>query len=244
MTYAFDIPGYVQGHRFSDDPLYYDAAALRFKDLAGYGERADLRITAGTPLFETVNGQRCARLNNTFHGQMHSPIPWSGSCIVALKNQWLSGASVAAYPLIFGDGAVSSAGKLLVAHYSGVRRVQLGTGSDQLTIRAERTDNNPMVVAFAFDQQTRKAYMSVDGVTVTEVVGPASTVNGNAIALSSGQYGVRFGNISGTAGDLTEITNMTVSMYEQHFFDGNILTGSLAKTKEFVGRLKTQYGAI
>lgn len=244
MTYAFDIPGYVQGHRLLDDPLYYDSVAQRFKDLAGYDHLGNgLTISTGAPVFETVNGNRGLRLNNTFNGKFRCPIPWMGSIIAVLKPMYISGATISRYPLLFGDAVLqSSNGQFNVNHFSGSRRVVLTTPNGQLGALQSRADNNIVVLAMGTDQLTRKAYSSVDGVTVTETGPIAPSTHGTSIALSSSAGStVRFGNMTGVAGDIAEVTDLYCHYYEHHFFDGNILTNSLAKTKEFMDRLKLQY---
>jgi hypothetical protein len=241
---ASSIPGYIMGHRFSDDPADYNSGSKRFLDKAGYGAKADLRVTIGDPTFATVNSQRAVLMDNTCHGNFHSPIAWQGSAVFVLKPNYVSGAVLVRYPIQWGDLAASSNGKLSVIHSSGQRQVKLGSGSDQLAGTLQRTDNNAVVVAFAISQETRLMYRSIDGVTVSTSTATASAVNGNAVALGSAQYGSRWGNMSGTAGDTTPITDMNCYFMEQHFFSENILTGSnLALTAAFIAELKAQYGA-
>ena len=90
---ANTIPGYIMGHRFSDDPAYYDSTNKRFYDLAGYGPKADLKVTVGTPIFETVNGQRSVKMDNTCHGVFQPAIAWQGSAVFVLKPVYVSGAN-------------------------------------------------------------------------------------------------------------------------------------------------------
>ena len=52
MKFAFDVPGYVQGHRFSDEAEYYDSANQRFYDLAGFNRFGNhVEKIVGTPAF-------------------------------------------------------------------------------------------------------------------------------------------------------------------------------------------------
>lgn len=243
MKSAFDINGYVQGYRFSDDPLYYDSETKRFKDLAGYGDSADLRVTVGSPVFEDVDGSRCVRLDNTFHGLMPSPCPWMGTVVAVIKPVYISGGTLFRYPLMYGD-AVSQAsnGALRIVHASGYRQVIYYTASAQLMPTQTRTDNNTVVVAFTHDQETRKGYSTSDGVTVSEVTATASTTLGNAVAISSAQYGVRFGNMNGVAGDTTELTDFYANLFELHFFAEASLVDDLPAIKVFMDDLKAKYG--
>jgi hypothetical protein len=242
---ANTIPGYIMGHRFSDDSAHYNSGTKRFLDKAGYGSKADLRVTVGDPVFETVNSQRGARLNNTWHGLFASPVPWQGSAIFVVK-PWMVGTTTQnKYPILFGDSATANAnGALQLVHTSAQRRLTWTTASAQLANTLQRTDDNAVVVAFSISQEARTGYRSSDGITVSTQAGPASTVNGNAIAMGSARFGARFGNLNAVAGDTTEETVLTCTFFEQHFFSENILTGdNLALTAAFIAELKTQYGA-
>jgi hypothetical protein len=233
------------GHRFSDDPADYNGGTKRFLDKAGYGSRADLRVTVGDPVFETVNSQRAVRLNNQCHGVFASPIPWQGSAVFVLKPWMVGGATTTRYPILFGDAVTASSnGSMSVVVASGARRVGLSTPSAQLSGTLQRTDDNAVVVAYAISQETRTMQRTSDGITVTTSTGAASVTHGNAIALGSAQFGARWGNLNAVAGDTTLETVLTVSMMEQHYFSENILVGSnLALTAAFIAELKTQYGA-
>lgn len=242
---ASNLPGYLSGHRFSDAPAHYDPVAKRFRNLSAYGARGDLQITVGNPIFETFNGQRCTRLDNTCHGVLPSPIPWEGSVVLVLKPWMVGTATTTRYPLLFGDATTAvSNGGVQVVYAGGGRRVGLATPSAQLTHNLSRNDDNCVAVAFAISQETRLGYRSTDGVTVSAAVASASATTGNACALGSGLEGVRFGNTKGLVGDSTVDTVLTVSMMEQHFFSENILApANLAATAAFLAELKAQYGA-
>lgn len=242
---ANTIPGYLMGHRFSDDAAHYNTTSKRFLDKAGYGAKADLRVTVGDPVFEIVNGQRGARLNNTWHGLFASPVPWQGSAIFVVKPWMVGGTTVTRYPILFGDAVTASSnGALQVVHNSGQRRFVWTTASAQLQNTLQRSDENVVVVAYAISQEARTGYRSSDGVTVSTQAGPASTVNGNAIAMGSARFGARFGNLNAVAGDTTEETVLTCTFFEQHYFSENILVGdNLALTAAFISELKAQYGA-
>jgi hypothetical protein len=242
---ANTIPGYIMGHRFSDDSAHYNSGTKRFLDKAGYGPKADLRVTVGDPVFETVNSQRGARLNNTWHGLFASPVPWQGSAIFVLKPWMVGSATTTKHPILFGDAATASAnGQLQVTFTSSQRRMVWVTPSAQLSNTLTRNDDNAVVVAFSISQETRLGYRSSDGLTVSTVAAPASTVNGLAPAMSSAVYGARFGNLSAVAGSTTEETVLTCTFFEQHYFSENILVGdNLTLTAAFIAELKTQYGA-
>lgn len=242
---ASSLPGYLIGHRFSDSPADYDPVSKRFLDKAGYGSRADLRVVLGDPLFETVNGQRCVRMNNQCHGLFPSPVPWQGSAIFVLKPWMVGGTTVTKWPILFGDQVTASSnGALQLVHASGQRRVGWVTASSQLSNVLQRNDDNVVVVAYAISQETRLGYRSSDGITVNTSAATASSVNGNAAAMGSAQFGARWGNLNAVAGDTTLETVLTLSMMEQHYFQGNILVGdNLPLTAAYMAELKAQYGA-
>lgn len=250
MTYPFEIPSYVQGYRFSDESdVFYDAATKTFKDQAGYGSRADLVITAGSPVFDTVGGKRCVRLDNTFHGLFPTPIPWMGSVVAVIKPEYVSGATLTRHPLLFGNSTSAAAnGALQITHASGQRRVVLSTPNSSLTCTQTRTDNNLVVVGFATDQETRKGYATNDGATITETTAPASTTNGNAVALgwqTQGiDYGARFGDMDNLPANLTALTDFYCEMFELHFFADNIWTKQPAKAAELIASLRAKYGVV
>lgn len=243
--YAFQIPNYIQGHRFSDDSLFYDSTKKQFIDQAGYGERAALKITVGSPKFETMNNERALLLDNTFHGQFASPIPFQGSMVLVLKPKYTGiGANAANYISIFGNSPTLTSNGLLYLQYSGVqRRVGLQTGSGRLALIKSRNDDNAVVIAFALDQTTQKLYCTTDGITVQEAT-PSTIRNDDGLnaSLRSGMYGVGFGNLNGVAGDVAPVANLSTYMFEQHFYAGNILTENLVETKAFIDTLKEKYG--
>ena len=245
--YAFQIPNYIQGHRFSDDELFYDSTKKQFIDQAGYGERAALKITVGSPKFETMNNERALLLDNSFHGQFASPIPFQGSMIVVLKPKTEGVvASVSNFISIFGDSPTLTSNGLLYTQYAGnQRRVILQIGSGRLALTKSRTDDNAVVIAYALDQTTQKLYCTVDGTTVQEVA-PSAIRNDDGLnaSMRSGLHGVRFGNLSGVAGNVAPIANLSTYMFEQHFYAGNILTENLAETKAFIDALKEKYGIV
>lgn len=246
MSRVFDIASIVAEYVFDDtNPDYYDPVEKRFKDQCGFGRNADIRITTGTPLFTTVNGKRVLDLDNTFHGLFHSPIPWMGTIIATLQPNWVSGATVSKYPLIFGDLSIASNGRLRVTHSSGTRSVNFETTSGSISVSRSRADNNMVCVAFSVDQETRTGYATADGTTVVTAAGPVSTTNGVGVTPNTGQYGVRFGNLSTTAGDVTQATDMTVRLARIAFAADNelLVAGNLATVKAYMDQCKSEYAA-
>jgi hypothetical protein len=62
--------------------------------------------------------------------------------------------------------------------------------------------------------------------------------------MQAANEGVRVGNISGTAADLTEISDFNLYLFEWHWFKGNVLAGApLSQVATEIAALKSFYGA-
>jgi hypothetical protein len=242
MTSPSAVPSYVQGYRFSDASTdFYDAG--RFKDQAGYGAAADAVVVAGTPVFATVGGHRCVKMDNTWHGGFPMPCPWQGAIVLVAKPEYVSGATLTRYCFIFGDFTTASAnGNLNAQHFSGQRRFALATPSAVLNPILSRSNNDLVVVGFGHDQETRKLYSTIDGVSIAETSAASGTTSGNSVALSSAQVGVRFGDLNNSASDLTELTDMYLHLFEVHFFSENIWRRYPAEAASMMAAIRTQYG--
>jgi len=237
------MASYVAGYKFTQSASHYDSGAGRFLDLAGYSPEQDIIVTTGTPVFETVGGKEGVVLNNTWHAKVHNPIPWMGTLVAVIKPNYVSGGTVEINPLIFGDAVtVSSNGRLRVNHASTVRGVRLATASGTLTATESASANDVMAVALATDQETRKGYSTQDGVTITETGPVSGTTNGNGVALGCALDGIRIGNTNGTAGNTTEVTTITATLFELYFFAENVFVADAAALATFIGELRTEYG--
>lgn len=244
MSYAFEIPGYMQGYIFSDSSEdYYDATSKTFHDQAGYGDKAGLTIHTGSPVFNTLDSHRGVKMDNTFHGSFQMPIPWQGSVVAVMRPESLVSGTLKRYPLIFGDASSNSSnGKLQILRFSGQRRLTWETPSSSLSAVDSQNDDLMRVFSASIDQSTRKSYVTNDGSTVTEKTASTSTTNGNAVALESARTGARFGEMKGISGDVTLETALVVRMYEMHFFAGNIWTNHATKAAAFMTSLREKYG--
>ena len=245
-----DIPGYIMGHRFSDDPADYDSVNKRWYDKAGYGALGShCEVVLGDPAgkFANVpaaNNRRGVLMDNTWHAKMRCPIPWQGSVLMVCRPQNISGATTRGrFIALFGNAATATSnGNLQLIYVSTERRIQLSTPSAQVQRQLSRTDDAVRFVAFSIDQSDRKMRATTDGITVTEATAPASTTNGNAVALQAANEGVRVGNLTALAGDLTEQADLNLYLFEWHFFKGNILTGpALAQVAAEIAALRTHY---
>jgi hypothetical protein len=248
-----DIPGYIMGHRFSDDPADYDSVNKRWHDKSPYaGRGGDITVTVGDPASKfanvaSANNRRGLLFDNTWQGTMPSPIPWMGSVIVVAKIQNLSGtATRTVLPAIFGDSTTLTVnGSIAFTFASPNRQFRLSGPNWQLVAGPQnRSDDNTRVTAASFDQQTRLSYITGDGVSVTTAAAPASSTNGNALTLGSALTGVRVGNMSGVAGDTAAITDFNAYIFEWHWFKGNVLAGAtLSQVATEIAALKSFYGA-
>jgi hypothetical protein len=253
MKFAYDVPGYLCGHRYTQDSRYYDAANNRFLDLARYGNH--VRKTAGVPAYSNHGGnnREGLLLDNSCQLEMDNPIPWEGTVVLALKIHKPAAANL--FPYLFGDAALSTSnGMLIVQGAGGAGNVTLtmATPSSALASAQSLAQDTIHVIAFAMDQETRKAYRTIDGVTVNESAAAGASPSGVAAAMgwngniglagSLGSRMVRIGNNSGVVGDVAANATNYVHLFEDHFFKGNALRNSLPVVKEFIDSLKATYG--
>lgn len=244
-----NIPGYVQGFVFSDaSTAFYDAGV--FKDQAGYGSTNDLTITTGTPSFVNVGSTRGLTLDNTVQGRFLPAIPWEGTMIMVMQPAMSVNGNI--YPVIFGvTAAISSNGKLLIIRASSADyRHGFSSPSSSLTPTNTYTaspQSGVKVGAWAISQETRKSYVSKDGVLVTEsaAFSAASTsgieLSGKDTTRTDGIW-ARFGNLSGVLGDVAPTTNKMV-ICALHCFKGNALADSrLSAIAAEMATLKLQVG--
>lgn len=254
MKFAYDVPGYVQGFRFSQDRRFYDSANARFFDLAGYNRFGNYcEKVNGTASFANhgTNSREGLRLDNTNHWQFTPMVPWEGTHLIVFRPIFASGATMSIHPLIFGNAAtVGSNGKIRLQFASGVRSINIDTPSSSLSRSvAGLVSGSIALAAFSLSQSDRKARATQDGVTVSASSALAGTTNGVGVAIgaggSAGTLGARLcrlGNLSGTEGDVVQNTTDYLDLFEYHTFKGDQLTDNLAAMKEFIDSLKTHYG--
>lgn len=249
----YDVPGYVQGFRFKNDSEFYDSGAKVFHDLAGYGSANGLTITTGTPSFASpagANSQEGMTLDNTVQGDFLPAIPWEGTMIVAHKPAIVGATTHSMRVVLFGSATTATSnGNFTVTHNSTQRRSELtsAAGTNQSTVN--KTSDAVQVVAFAKMQNTRKGYVTIDGVTVTETAAVSAANNGNGLAMGwhngtspNGQR-ARFGNLSGTIGDTVAFsTGSTVTMFEMHFYKGNPMVDNPTEFAALMAAINTDYG--
>jgi hypothetical protein len=243
MTFAFEVPGYLQGHRFSDSERFYDQNNKTFKDLAGFDDFGNgLVIDIGSPKFENIGGLTGILLDNTYHGHFRHAITWQGSSIFVLKPKLNVAETATIYPLLFGDGQANVGANLTVMHFSGERRIiWKGSGGDTAPLLTFYNDDL-VIFGFSNNQENRSLSSTKDGVTINSATQNSNPDSGNEISMSSALSGCRFGNLSGTAGDTAQMTSLQTYMFEQHFFAGDIFADHPVVAKSFMDSLKSKYG--
>lgn len=250
-TYAWDIPSYRQGHRFSQTSEFYDAANTRFLDRAGYTRFGNNHcgVAVGTPAFSNhgANSREGLLLDNSCQMQFLPAIPWQGTMLIVFKPTLVS-AAVSIYPWLFGEsGTSSSNGHLLLNRASAVNSIQCRTPAAVLSRSITGlTSGNITIAAFSISQVDRKIYSTQDGVTITATSAAAGTTSGEAVAIGGFRNSVitnRFCRLgananSGSAANATDYLHL----FEQHFWKGDVLNNSATKLQAFIASLKTYYG--
>lgn len=244
MTQPFDIESYVQGYRFSDDPMYYDSSTQTFKDLAGYGESAGLKIPVGTPTFDTVDGFRVVNFDNTFYGNFEVPNSWHGSMVLVMRPEFSSSGTQTLYPILFGDNVSTPTqnGSIRFVHFSGNITARYAGPSGTIQGSEAVAAGSAYVFGGAHDQQTRKAYSTLDGITINESSAVSGTTHGNSCYMPTGESGARIGDLNGDPSDQTDNTSVFyMRAFEMHLFQGNIWTEYPTKALALVNTLKDKY---
>lgn len=248
---AHEIPGYVQGHRFSDESdVFYDADNLKFKDLSGYGDFLDLEITTGTPAFEDTgaNNRRGLLLDKQCQGRFIPAAPWETTVVFAIYVELLTSGTQIRYPYLFGTQPTeSSNGNIRAQHSSGNRVVAVSTPSGQSNAEISQGTDGIIIAAVSFDQSTRKTYDTVDGVTVNESAALADGGNGGGLAIGAGGAGTfddiycRFGDLVGD-GSTTAEADLKVVALEHHFFAGNVISSHQDEVAALLSEMASYYG--
>lgn len=245
MKFAYDVPGYVQGHRFSDEADYYDSVNQRFYDISGFNRFGNhVEKVVGTPVFANrgSNSRRGLYLDNTNHWQFPHACPWMGSGLIVAELSFVTSGTTSFYPHIFGDAAtVSSNAQIRGGHFSGSTTINLAGPNAALAQSSAWPNNTLGIFAWSRNQEDRISRITRDGITVTATAPLAAATNGNSIGMA-GQPRCRLGNLSGIDGNTTASTTGTLHLFEQHFWKGDVLRDNLPELKAFIDTLKAHYG--
>jgi len=228
-----DLPGYVQGYKFTDSAAFYNSTDKYFIDQAGYSNfpASRLEITTGTPSFVDVNSARGMVRDNTVQGYLN-PFPmWHGSLIIVMGAPSRFSTNGSMYPLIGGSNATVTSNQSIRYWRVGAsdyrHRLQGGGG----LVNTTKGDDAIYATCIAGDQENRQAVaVEADGTRTAQT--PVAD-NNKAVqffhyiaAASDRDYGtrMRFGNIVGTKGNTAAFPNGdSMIICELHFFN-SILT--------------------
>jgi len=247
---AFEIDSYAQGARFSDESdFFYDSTAKSFKDLSGYSDLGNnnVDVKEGSPVFNNagVNARRGLFIDGTMYADFFTPNAWNGTIILVVNYSYLAGGTVGDFLYISGDATLgSSNASVVMSHFSGNRIIRAVTAASQVVAPdySIREDGTTVVYAFSFDQNTRRAYSTTDGITVSQSSEyTANAISGDFLAWGGGVR-TRVGNLSGDTTNNAASTKMEAVLFEQHCFTDNILLTDLAKVKLLIDDLKEYYG--
>lgn len=243
MTVPSDVAGYLQGFRFSDDPAYYNAG--HFYDLAGYDARGGgCDVLVGSPTFSTRNTKRAIVLDNTCHLEFLPAIPWEGATLLIYDVEVLN-ANFTAYAIRTGAGSTSQFAYLRIQNASSILKHRWANAGGSLT--REVTASGPIALGGACSQASRTAFITMDGVTVSES-SPVAGTNGSNVslftiaAINDLGYKSVIGNLSGVAGSTTLLTGCKVHLWEAHFFKGNPYVNQASAMASLIATKKTEYG--
>lgn len=243
MTVPSDIVGYLQGFRFSDDPTYYNAG--HFYDLAGYDARGGgCNVLLGTPTFSTRNSKRAIALDNTCHLEFLPAIPWEGASLLIYDVEVLN-ANFTAIVLRTGAGSAGQFAYLRTQNVNSTlkhRWISLSSG-----LIPEVTASGPVALGCSSSQASRTAFITTDGLTVSESSAAAGTNGSNvsfftAVVIADTSYKSVIGNLSGVAGSTTAVTGCKIHLWEAHFFKGNPYMDQASAMASLVATKKTEYG--
>ena len=243
-----DLPGYIQGYKFTDSAAFYNSAGNYFIDQAGYSDfpASRLEITDSTPSFVDVNAARGMVLNNTCQGLLNVPIKWGGSAITVWGAPSRFGTNGSLFPVICGANPTETGNGLFylnrasAASYRHYFRSQGGVATEY----AQHADDAIYASCGAIDQENRTvAAMNSAGTIRTSA---AVADNNIGLALNStvenGVYGSRdrFGNLDGGFGT-TAVAN-TMIICELHFFSGVLTDAPTTAVEAELVALEAIYG--
>lgn len=244
MNFAYDVPGYVQGHRFADEPDYYDSLNHRFYDLAGFGRfGTHVEKIAGLPSFSNrgSNSRRGLFLDNTSHWQFAHACPWMGSGLIVAELDFVTSATSSFFPYIFGEAVTISSNPVIRgSHFSNATTINIAGPSAALAQSATWPNKTIGIFAWSRNQEDRVSRITRDGITVTASAPLAAATNGNSIGMG-GQPRCRLGNLNGLVGNTEPSTSGSLHLFEQHFWKGDVLRDNLPELKAFIETLKTYY---
>lgn len=240
---AHDLPGYALGYRFSDAADYYTAG--RFFDLSPYRHSGDQDcvLIGGSPAFDTVNGKRALRLDNSSHWEFLPPMTWEGSIFLILKPFVETTTTRAQFVLFGGDnwGALGANPCVMVSYFSGLRYVRMAFSGIAHDAAGGVNDDVLRFSMFSTSQEARKIYSSEFGV-----------ISDSGYISSNEHAGVNFamcfmpkmlmGALGGLPAGVSPDPSFFVHIYEMHAWTSPILKDNPVEALEFISTKRKEYG--
>ena len=259
-TFAWDVPGYVQGHRFSNEVRYWDDVNNRFRDRAGYDRLGNYaELSAGTPAFSThgPNNRIGLLLDNSVIFKFYPAVAWEGSMLFVVKPTSSAPATPTQYPWMIGNSTSEGSNGAIRFSKSGTggsSTITMVTPSSLIIMQLTGIPSGSIAIcAFSLNQSDRIARSTRDGVTINASA-PEGGLNGNAVAIGSVSspgtlvdiggvpHGlVRMGDMVGDAGLFPNATDY-LHVFEQHFWKGDVLKDNAPKLAAFIASLEEYYG--
>lgn len=233
---ASDVPGYVQGFRFN--AANYSGG--QFADLSGYGSALSTRT--GTPVFQTMDGHEGLLLDNTWHGQFWHPNAWQGAVVIVARMERINNGTLNKRLITFdNDGSTGTQGKLSAVIFGGQRRLLMTSVGGDNAGHVILQDATIGAVALSHDQMRGSGHSTLDGITVNTNSTATNSNHGNENAMGSNLEGAYIGSLEGNTGNTTVESDVTIHVFELHFFEGNPLLDAATEVQAFLAELATAY---
>lgn len=240
VFHANNFLTYVQGHKFSNESdIFYNVDNAEFKNLSPYTKfNYNVETTIGSPIFESFGNHIGIKLDRSWQGRFIPAIPWGGTAIFTVRMERITlGPTFGCYPIIFGDAANESSNAILFSSFAGNEERLIMSAPSAKGSQYSDIGGEIKTIAWSFDNITGKSYM-YDGNTVTEVVVDTSVFG--ALSLSVSGFYARIGDLIGD-GTSTPVTDYNIHLFEQHYFNDNLILNDLDNLKKMVNSMNDYY---
>jgi len=253
-----DLPGYVQGYKFTDSPAFYDSTNKYFIDQAGFSANPASRaeVAVGSPTFIDVNAARGWQLDNTCHAYFNCPVAQVGSIIAVMGwPGWVTAGTENATVLHNNGSYGNFAGtpKLYIQHSSGQHNHKLWLPSGVSSAGFNYGDRN--IYATAFSVNPTIGEKRVEAMDAAGTVADGGTVSDNQIGLTwvggttgyevpgTSTYRQIIGAVSADPASQTVVASGNYPVLcELHFFTGNLTDAPTTAVEAELTALEVIYG--